>query len=190
MSDPHAPSPVTGILESSLYVESLERSREFYQSLFGFEQLFADARLCALGVAGRQVLLLFTKGGSDHANVVPGGVPAVHVVDMWPQTLAIAGFLGGILFALVLGVLGGRRRFHEFSHGQFIGFGTLSGALLGVFLMVALGAPLAFAALVTALSAVGGSATLAVARVAERRGLIGRGADPELGDGDAPGLLR
>ena len=123
-------------------------------------------------------------------NVVPGGVPAVHVVDMWPQTLAIAGFLGGILFALVLGVLGGRRRFHEFSHGQFIGFGTLSGALLGVFLMVALGAPLAFAALVTALSAVGGSATLAVARVAERRGLIGRGADPELGDGDAPGLLR
>jgi catechol-2,3-dioxygenase len=81
MSDPPAAPPVTGILESSLYVESLERAREFYQSLFGFEQLFADARLCALGVAGRQVLLLFTKGGSDHPNVVPGGVIPPHGGD-------------------------------------------------------------------------------------------------------------
>jgi catechol-2,3-dioxygenase len=81
MPDPRAAPPITGILESSLYVESLERSREFYQSLFGFEQLFADARLCALGVARRQVLLLFAKGASDQPNIVPGGVIPPHGGD-------------------------------------------------------------------------------------------------------------
>lgn len=80
-ADGSAAPPLTGILESSLYVESLERSRVFYQSLFGFEQLFADARLCALGVAGRQVLLLFAKGASEGENVVPGGVIPPHGGD-------------------------------------------------------------------------------------------------------------
>lgn len=70
--------PVTGLLESSLYVASLARSREFYQSLFGFEQLFVDRRLCALAVAGRQVLLLFDRRESGEASVVPGGVIPGH----------------------------------------------------------------------------------------------------------------
>ena len=74
---PDAPQ-VTGILESALYVGSLDRSREFYRSLFGFEELFRDDRLCALAVAGRQVLLLFLRGASEHDNTVPGGVIPPH----------------------------------------------------------------------------------------------------------------
>ena len=73
--------PVTGILESSLYVASLERAREFYQSLFGFEQLFRDERLCALSVGDRNVLLLFAKGASAHENTVPGGTIPGHGGD-------------------------------------------------------------------------------------------------------------
>lgn len=69
---------VTGLLESALYVDDLERSYRFYHDLFGFEKLLEDDRLCALNVAGRQVLLLFKKGASDQPNPTPGGVIPAH----------------------------------------------------------------------------------------------------------------
>lgn len=55
---------VTGILETALYVEDLPRAMQFYQTLFHFDILFSDDRACAMSVAGKQVLLLFKKGGS------------------------------------------------------------------------------------------------------------------------------
>jgi catechol 2,3-dioxygenase-like lactoylglutathione lyase family enzyme len=69
---------VIGILETALYVEDVERASRFYQDLFGFERLFADARLCALNVAGKHVLLLFRKGASSGPNIMPGGVIPPH----------------------------------------------------------------------------------------------------------------
>jgi catechol 2,3-dioxygenase-like lactoylglutathione lyase family enzyme len=58
-----------GVLETALYVDDLERSVHFYQTLFGFEEIAADpGRLRALGVAGRQVLLLFQKKASAEMN--------------------------------------------------------------------------------------------------------------------------
>ena len=69
---------VTGILETSLYVADLERSRRFYERVLGFEPLLGDERMCGLGVAGRQVLLLFLRGASDAPNPVPGGVVPPH----------------------------------------------------------------------------------------------------------------
>ena len=65
---------VGGVLETSLYVNDLERSVKFYQSVFGFEPLFSDDRLCALSVADRQVLLLFKKGASAQALRIAGGI--------------------------------------------------------------------------------------------------------------------
>ena len=74
-----ADSPkVTGILETSLYVADVERSRSFYQSLFGFECLLTDERLCALAVDGKQVLLLFRKLGSVNSVEIPGGTIPGH----------------------------------------------------------------------------------------------------------------
>ncbi len=70
--------PVTGLLETSLYVADLPRSVAFYRHLFGFEVLTADERLCALNVAGRQVLLLFRKGLSAAPAVLPGGTIPGH----------------------------------------------------------------------------------------------------------------
>ena len=53
-----------GLLETSLYVDDLARSAEFYQSLFGFDILVRSDRLIALAVPTRQVLLLFMKRAS------------------------------------------------------------------------------------------------------------------------------
>lgn len=69
---------VTGLLETALYVEDLERATEFYRGLFKFEILVADNRLMALGVAGRQVLLLFRKSASNTPVQTAGGVIPPH----------------------------------------------------------------------------------------------------------------
>ncbi len=55
---------IDGILETVLYVDDLDRSARFYQSLFNFEIVDTSERLCALAVASRQLLLLFKKGKS------------------------------------------------------------------------------------------------------------------------------
>jgi catechol 2,3-dioxygenase-like lactoylglutathione lyase family enzyme len=69
---------VAGLLETSLYVEKLERSKRFYQMLFQFQILVEDDRFCALNAAGRQVLLLFQKEASRQPAVVPGGTIPGH----------------------------------------------------------------------------------------------------------------
>ena len=53
-----------GVLETSIYVDDLDRSVRFYQLIFGFQVIENGDRLYALGVASRQVLLLFKKGAS------------------------------------------------------------------------------------------------------------------------------
>jgi catechol 2,3-dioxygenase-like lactoylglutathione lyase family enzyme len=66
------------VLETSLYVDRLDRSIDFYTRLFGFEKLVSDDRFCALNVGGEQVLLLFRKGGTTAPKVIPGGVLPSH----------------------------------------------------------------------------------------------------------------
>jgi catechol 2,3-dioxygenase-like lactoylglutathione lyase family enzyme len=55
---------IKGLLETSLYVDDLQRSADFYQSLFGFAPLVVSERLIAMAVKEGQVLLLFKKRGS------------------------------------------------------------------------------------------------------------------------------
>jgi len=69
---------VTGVLETALYIDDLERASKFYQELFGFGELLADERMRALNVAGKQALLLFKKGASKQDNPVPGGIVPPH----------------------------------------------------------------------------------------------------------------
>jgi catechol 2,3-dioxygenase-like lactoylglutathione lyase family enzyme len=59
---------LTGLLEVALDVTELSRSREFYERVFGFQPMVADARFCAYPVDNRQVLLLFEQGGSLSAT--------------------------------------------------------------------------------------------------------------------------
>jgi catechol 2,3-dioxygenase-like lactoylglutathione lyase family enzyme len=69
------------VLETSLYVDELERSVDFYTRLFGFEKMVCDGRFCALSVSGKQVLLLFRKRATIEPVVFPGGIIPAHDGD-------------------------------------------------------------------------------------------------------------
>jgi catechol 2,3-dioxygenase-like lactoylglutathione lyase family enzyme len=71
---------VSQILETSLYVDDLDRSRAFYARVFGFAVVFDDDRMCAMEVPGEQVLLLFRHGMTDRPAPGPGGgtIPPHH----------------------------------------------------------------------------------------------------------------
>src|SRR5579864_1626969 len=71
--------PAVGrVLETSLYVDDLNRSMHFYERVFGFDQLTSDDRFCALNVSSSQVLLLFRKHGTTQPITIPGGVIPPH----------------------------------------------------------------------------------------------------------------
>ncbi len=72
------PPTVNRILETSLYVADLDRSEAFYRRLFGFDVLLSDERMCALAIPGRQVLLLFRRGGSTRPSHTPFGAIPPH----------------------------------------------------------------------------------------------------------------
>jgi catechol 2,3-dioxygenase-like lactoylglutathione lyase family enzyme len=70
--------PITGILETCLYVEDVVRSRAFYQHLFGFEALLADDRISTLAVVPGQVLILFKRGATTEPIPVGDGFIPPH----------------------------------------------------------------------------------------------------------------
>jgi hypothetical protein len=107
-------------------------------------------------------------------NVLPGALPFISRVDMWPQTLAIPGFLGGVVFSAVLAIAGSHRRFGELSLPRFAAWGAVAGLLLGG-LAVAVGAPAFFIGITTFGSAIIASGSLALARMAEKRELLNAG---------------
>ncbi|MCH9031041.1 MAG: VOC family protein [candidate division Zixibacteria bacterium] len=67
---------ILGVLETSLYVNDLKKSVEFYQQLFGFKNLGSGKRMAALRICENQVLLLFKRGGSvKPTNTSFGTIP-------------------------------------------------------------------------------------------------------------------
>lgn len=84
MSETSSSRPqVNGILETSLYVERLAQSVEFYRRVFGFEPIDLDqkegvsdqTRLCPMRAGDRSVLLLFKKGATTDTDATG----AIHV---------------------------------------------------------------------------------------------------------------
>ncbi|MGH9720929.1 MAG: VOC family protein [Bryobacteraceae bacterium] len=69
---------ITGVLETSLYVADVARSKRYYTETLGFEPLVEDERFCALSVAGRHVLLLFKQGASTEPMPIAGGLIPPH----------------------------------------------------------------------------------------------------------------
>lgn len=70
--------------------------------------------------------LLSTLGPARFWNAI------FAVFDAPLPALAIPGFVGGVLFSLVLGTLGRRRRFEELSLARFAAWGALGGLLLAL----------------------------------------------------------
>ena len=86
MNDDAIPK-LTGLLETALYVDDLDRSAQFYQSLFGFPVIDRGERLIALAAADRQVLLLFKKGASARQPVTShDGSGQLHLAFAIPAT--------------------------------------------------------------------------------------------------------
>ena len=67
-----------GILETALYVDDLQRAKDFYDSLFAMPMVFSDQRMCAYDVGGRGLLLLFRRGESMHTIQLRAGTIPPH----------------------------------------------------------------------------------------------------------------
>ena len=95
-----------GILETALYTDDMARAQAFYEDVLGLQPIFSDSRLCAYGVAGRDVLLIFKRGAATETVTMPGGtIPGhdgagpLHVafaigkdeLDGWEKHLALRG---------------------------------------------------------------------------------------------------
>ena len=67
-----------GILETALYADDMVQARRFYEDVLELEPIFADDRLCAYGIADRDVLLLFQRGTTMETVTMPGGTIPGH----------------------------------------------------------------------------------------------------------------
>ncbi len=67
-----------GILETALYTDDMVQARRFYEDVLELEPIFADDRLCAYGIADRDVLLLFQRGTTTETVTMPGGAIPGH----------------------------------------------------------------------------------------------------------------
>jgi len=66
------------VLETSLYVDQLDRAVDFYERVFAFPKLLSDDRFCAFDISGQQVLLLFARGKAVAPISIPGGIIPPH----------------------------------------------------------------------------------------------------------------
>jgi hypothetical protein len=127
--------------------------------------------------------------GAVLSFAVPGGPLGIGgVVALNALAFAVLGFVGGTIFATVLGITEGRRRFDQLSLPRFAAWGALGGLLLGLLLAVSAVAggfweayfgPQGVGILLAAIGLGGSSAagSLAIARRAEDKELLGDGAE-------------
>jgi catechol 2,3-dioxygenase-like lactoylglutathione lyase family enzyme len=66
------------VLETSLYVDDMERSIRFYQKVMQLEPIHQNDRLCAFSVGGHNVLLIFQRGSTLHPIDTAGGIIPSH----------------------------------------------------------------------------------------------------------------
>ena len=130
--------------------------------------------------AGLGMGLIWAVGGAGIGGIiefVANFVPGLNFIDMWIPLFAIPGFVGGMIFSLVIGIAARHRKFEELSLPAFAAWGALGGVLL-VALAAVIGWGGPFLAIPFILMSAGGAAgSLAIARMAERRASIDSGAD-------------
>ena len=88
---------VGGVLETSLYVGDMVRSREFFERVFGFHPVGTGERLTAMAIKPGQVLLLCLKGASTGlGSTAHDGAGQLHLafsiaaeeLETWERRLA------------------------------------------------------------------------------------------------------
>jgi catechol 2,3-dioxygenase-like lactoylglutathione lyase family enzyme len=66
------------VIETSLYVDDLERAAGFYEDVLGLKVLTSDKRFRAYDAGGTNVLLLFLRGATLETVRMPGGTIPPH----------------------------------------------------------------------------------------------------------------
>jgi catechol 2,3-dioxygenase-like lactoylglutathione lyase family enzyme len=69
---------IGGVLETSLYVDDLDRAAGFYEAVFGLKVISKDQRFAAFDAGPRSVLLLFKRGSTLDTVHLPGGTIPPH----------------------------------------------------------------------------------------------------------------
>jgi catechol 2,3-dioxygenase-like lactoylglutathione lyase family enzyme len=100
------PPPLSGVLETSVYVADLSQAISFYRDVLGLRIIAEDHRFCAFAPAPREVFLVFLRGTCRHDAHLPGGTIPAHdasgrihcafaveapTLPSWEQHLAAAG---------------------------------------------------------------------------------------------------
>lgn len=78
MAEGLAPPPISGVLETGLYVDDIEAARAFYEGVLGLKPMVADARFCAYNAGPASVLLLFRRGATLAPVVMAEGTIPPH----------------------------------------------------------------------------------------------------------------
>ena len=87
------------VLETSLYVDDLDRAVRFYENVLQLRPIVHDERLCAMDVGGQNVLLLFRRGASLDLTAPHDGKGPLHAafaiaateLSSWEERLAAHG---------------------------------------------------------------------------------------------------
>ncbi len=66
------------IIETSLYVDDLDRARRFYGEVLELDQMLQTKSLIAYDVNKSSVLLVFKRGASARTQVLPAGTIPPH----------------------------------------------------------------------------------------------------------------
>ncbi|MFY0735966.1 MULTISPECIES: VOC family protein [Aurantimonas] len=70
--------PLSGLLETCLYVDDMARSKAFYAALLGIEPLFEEERICVFRLPDGTVLILFARGSTLEPVATPDGTIPPH----------------------------------------------------------------------------------------------------------------
>jgi catechol 2,3-dioxygenase-like lactoylglutathione lyase family enzyme len=70
--------PITGVLETAIYVDDVKRAAAFYRDILGLRALIEDDRLVAFDAGPASVLLVFRRGATLKDVHLPGGTIPAH----------------------------------------------------------------------------------------------------------------
>lgn len=70
--------PLSGLLETCLYVDDMARSKAFYAALLGIKPLFEEERICVFRLPDGTVLILFARGSTLEPVATPDGTIPPH----------------------------------------------------------------------------------------------------------------
>lgn len=81
---------IEGVVETAVYVDDMERAKEFYEGTLMLDAMFRDERMRAYKV-GRSAFLVFKRGASDKNTVMKiGNIPAHDSVGRAHMAFAVA----------------------------------------------------------------------------------------------------